>query len=107
MSRGRYTHLVKFSSPSLTTDGAGQKTLAYAFQFSMRCDALILSSRKGPEYEMVQTGSDVAQFYMCFNDKIGVDWRAEWNGSTWDVRTVRDRDGRRRVLEVTAERFEQ
>lgn len=107
MSRGRYTQLVKFYSPSETTDAAGQKAISYTLEFSMRCDALILSSRKAPDYDMVQTGSDVAQFYMCYNDKVKVDWRAEWDGSTWDIRTVRDRDGRRRVLEVTAERFEQ
>lgn len=107
MSRGRYTHLVKFYSPSETTDAAGQKAISYTLEFSMRCDALILSSRKAPDYDMVQTGSDTAQFFMPYNDKVRVDWRAEWDGSTWDIRTVRDRDGRRRVLEVTAERFEQ
>ncbi len=73
----------------------------------MRCDALILSSRKAEEYDQVQSGSDVVQFRMPYNDKIKVDWRANWNGSDWDVRTVRDLDGSRRVLEVTAERFEQ
>ena len=41
------------------------------------------------------------------NNMVAVDWRATWNGSDWDVRTVRDLDGRRRVLEVTAERFGQ
>ena len=107
MSRGGYTHRVVFSSPTPTTDGAGQKALTYTTEFAMRCDALILSSRKGQEYEQVQSGSDVVQFYMPYNDKIKVDWRATWNGSDWDVRTVRDLDGRRRILEVTAERFGQ
>ena len=107
MSRGRYTHHVKFYSPTLTTDGAGQKDTTYTLQFACRCDALILSSRKAEEYDQVQTGSDVVQFRMPYNDHVAVDWRANWNGSDWDVRTVRDRDGRRRVLEVTAERFGQ
>ena len=107
MSRGRYTHLVKVYSPSETTDAAGQKAISYTLEFSMRCDALILSSRKAPDYDMVQTGSDTVQLFMPYNNKVKVDWRAEWDGSTWDIRTVRDRDGRRRVLEVTAERFEQ
>jgi len=99
--------LVTFSSPTLATDGAGQKALTYTVQFTMRCDALILSSRKAEEYDQVQSGSDVVQFRMPYNDKIKVDWRATWNGSDWDVRTVRDLDGSRRVLEVTAERFGQ
>jgi SPP1 family predicted phage head-tail adaptor len=107
VSRGRSTHLVTFSSPTLATDGAGQKVLTYTVQFTMRCDALILSSRKAEEYDQVQSGSDVVQFRMPYNDKIKVDWRANWNGSDWDVRTVRDLDGGRRVLEVTAERFGQ
>jgi SPP1 family predicted phage head-tail adaptor len=98
---------VTFSSPTLATDGAGQKVLTYTVQFTMRCDALILSSRKAEEYDQVQSGSDVVQFRMPYNDKIKVDWRANWNGSDWDVRTVRDLDGGRRVLEVTAERFGQ
>jgi SPP1 family predicted phage head-tail adaptor len=98
---------VTFSSPTLATDGAGQKALTYTVQFTMRCDALILSSRKAEEYDQVQSGSDVVQFRMPYNDKIKVDWRATWNGSDWDVRTVRDLDGSRRVLEVTAERFGQ
>lgn len=107
MSRGRYTHLVKFYSPSETTDAAGQKAISYTLEFSMRCDALVLSSRKTAEYDMIQTGSDIVQLRMHYNNQVRVDWRAEWDGSTWDIRTVRDRDGRRRVLEVTAERFEQ
>jgi len=107
VSRGRYTHLVEFSKPSTTTDGAGQKDVTYAFQFTMRCDALILSSRKAEEYDQVQSGSDIVQFRMPYNELIKIDWRANWNGSDWDVRTVRDMDGGRRLLEVTAERFGQ
>ena len=107
MSRGRYTHLVNFYSPTASTDTAGQKSLTYELQFSMRCDALILSSRKAAEYDMVQTGADIVQFRMPYNTQVAVDWRANWNGSDWDVRTVRDLDGRRRILEVTAERYEQ
>lgn len=107
MSRGRYTHLVEFYKPATTTDDAGQKAVTYSLQFSVRCDALILSSVKAAQYDMVQTGSDVVQFRMPFNRLISVDWRAVWEGSTWDVRTIRDMDGRRRVLEVTAERYEQ
>lgn len=107
MSRGRYTHLVNFYSPMASTDTAGQKSVTYSFEFFCRCDALVLSSRKAGEYDMVQTGSDIVQFHMPYNSHVKVDWRANWNGSDWDVRTVRDRDGRRRVLEVTAERYEQ
>ena len=107
MSRGRYTHRVVFSSPTPTTDGAGQKAITYTTEFAVRCDALILSSRKAEEYYQVQTGSDVVQFRLPYNNMVAVDWRATWNGSDWDVRTVRDLDGRRRVLEVTAERFGQ
>ena len=105
MSAGRYTHLVTFQEPTSTTDEAGQKTITYSNAFSMRCDALVLSSRKAEQYDQVQTGSDVVQFLMPYNTKIQVDWRAIWNGSQWDVRTLRDKDGRRRILEVTAERF--
>ena len=107
MSRGGYTHRVVFSSPTPTTDGAGQKAITYTTEFAVRCDALILSSRKAEEYDQVQTGSDVVQFRLPYNNMVAVDWRATWNGSDWDVRTVRDLDGRRRVLEVTAERFGQ
>ena len=107
MSRGRYTHRVVFSSPTPTTDGAGQKAITYTTEFAVRCDALILSSRKAEEYDQVQTGSDVVQFRLPYNNMVAVDWRATWNGSDWDVRTVRDLDGRHRVLEVTAERFGQ
>ncbi len=107
MSAGRYTHLVTFKQPAEALDAAGQKTITYTAAFKMRVDALVLSSRKAEQYDQVQTGSDTVQFRMPFNRKIQVDWRAEWEGSEWDVRTVRDIDGKRRVLEVTAERFGQ
>lgn len=107
MSAGRYTHLVDFKSPTSTEDAAGQKSITYAVAFTARVDALVLSSRKGEDYDQVQTGSDIVQIRMPFNRKVKVDWRVAWEGSEWDVRTVRDIDGRRRILEVTAERFGQ
>lgn len=107
MSAGRYTHLVDFKSPTSTEDAAGQKSIAYTLAFTARVDALVLSSRKSEQYDQVQTGSDTVMIRMAFNRKVEVDWRLEWEGSEWDVRTVRDLDGRRRILEVTAERFGQ
>ena len=107
MSAGRFTHLVTFKQPTSTTDDAGQKSITYATAFTARVDALVLSSRKSEEYDQVQTGSDVVQMRMPFNRKVQVDWRVTWEGSDWDVRTTRDVDGRRRILEVTAERFGQ
>ena len=98
---------MQFQQPTATTDQAGQKAITYTDAFTMRCDALVLSSRKAEQYDQVQSGTDVVQFLMPYNRKIAIDWRAIWDGTTWDVRTLRDRDGRRRVLEVTAERFEQ
>ena len=107
MSRAHRTHRVSFYSPSTTTDTSGQKSVTYTLEWIERCDVLVLSSRKAPEYDMIQTGSDVVQIHMCYTDRVKPDWRVVWNSSTWDVRTVRDRDGRRRILEVTAERYEQ
>lgn len=107
MSAGRYTHVVKFYKPTSTTDEAGQKSITYTLDCTIRADALVLSSRKREEYDQVQTGSDTVQFLMPYNRRIKVDWRANWDGTDWDVRTVRDKDGRRRILEVTAERFGQ
>lgn len=107
MSVGRYTHLVDFKSPTSTEDAAGQKSITYTLAFTARVDALVLSSRKSEQYDQVQTGSDTVMIRMAFNRKVKVDWRLEWEGSEWDVRTVRDLDGRRRILEVTAERFGQ
>jgi SPP1 family predicted phage head-tail adaptor len=107
VSRGRYTHLVRFSKPAATTDAAGQKDQTYTEQFTARCDVLVLSSSKAQQYEQVQTGSDVVQIRMPHNDHVAVDWRVTWDGSAWDVRTVRDPNGLRRTLEITAERFEQ
>ena len=107
MSAGRYPHLVDFKSPTSTEDAAGQKSSTYTLAFTARVDALVLSSRKSEQYDQVQTGSDTVMIRMAFNRKVKVDWRLEWEGSEWDVRTVRDLDGRRRILEVTAERFGQ
>lgn len=107
MSAGRYTHLVEFKSPTSIEDAAGQKSITYTLAFTARVDALVLSSRKSEQYDQVQTGSDTVMIRMAFNRKVKVDWRLEWEGSEWDVRTVRDLDGRRRILEVTAERFGQ
>ncbi len=107
MSAGRYTHLVDFKSPTSTEDAAGQKSITYTLAFTARVDALVLSSRKSEQYDQVQTGSDTVMIRMPFNRKVKIDWRLEWEGSEWDVRTVRDLDGRRQILEVTAERFGQ
>ena len=107
MSAGGRRHYVSVYKPTATTDAAGQQTLGYVLQFSMPVDFLTTSSRKSIDGDIQPSGSDVAQILMPFNTKVRVDWRVRYDDTDWDVRTLRDRNGLRRDLEVTVERVEQ
>ncbi len=107
MSAGGSRHYVAFYSPVATTDSAGQKSLGFVLQFSASVDFLVLSSRKSMDGDIQPSGSDVAQIRMPFTTRVKVDWRVRYDGTDWDVRTIRDPNGRRRDLELTVERVEQ
>lgn len=107
MSAGGLRHYVAFYKPTATIDAAGTKTLGYVLQFSSPVDFLVMSSRKSTDGDIQPSGSDVAKILMPFTTKVKVDWRVRYDDTDWDVRTLRDRDGRRRELEVTVERVEQ
>lgn len=107
MSAGGRRHYVSFYKPTPTTDSAGQQTLGYVLQFSTPVDFLVLSSRKSIDGDIQPSGSDVAQILMPFTTKVAVDWRVRYDDTDWDVRTLRDRNGLRRDLELTVERVEQ
>ena len=107
MSAGGGRHYVAFYSPTTTTDAAGQSSLGYVLQFSAPVDFLVLSSRKSMDGDIQPSGSDVAQILMPFTTRVKVNWRVRYDETDWDVRTLRDPNGRRRDLEVTVERVEQ
>ncbi len=107
MSAGGSRHYVSFYKPTASTDSAGTRTLAFVLQFSTPVDFLVMSSRKNIDGDIQPSGSDVAKILMPFNTKVKVDWRVKFEDTDWDVQTLRDRDGRRRQLEVTVERVEQ
>ena len=91
-----------FQEPTSTTDDAGQKTITYTDAFSMRCDALVLSSRKAEQYDQVQTGSDVVQLDAVQHENPS---RLALSGTVPSGTFGRARQRRARILEVTAERF--
>lgn len=107
MSAGGSRHYVAFYSPTPSTDGAGQSTLGYVLQFSAPVDFLVMSSRKSMDGDIQPSGSDVAQIRMPFTTRVKVNWRVRYDDTDWDVRTIRDPNGRRRDLEITVERVEQ
>jgi head-tail adaptor len=106
MSRGGYTQRVEFLKPMPVTDAAGQQTIGYVLDFTARADCLVISSRKVDAGRQVYTGADIVMVRLLFNRKVSPQHRIRWEGTEWDVRSIRDKDGRRSILEVEAERVE-
>lgn len=103
MSRGRFTHYLSFYSPIPTTDGAGQVSLGYVLSFNVRGDFLIRSSVKGETNLATPGEMRIASIRIPYNRKVRVDWRVSFEGTTYEIRGIRDPDGRRVFLDLEAE----
>ena len=102
MNAGKLREHVTIETPTRSNDGAGGTDVTWAALANVRAE---VTSRSGAEAVLGEK-LEARQRYtitMRYRDDVTTDMRAIWRGETLNIRAVRDPDGRRQWLELSAE----